>query len=186
MAFVWIAIIIILYFLCSTFRNVVALAREALVENLKEGLWRSVSFLDSCLLRIIRYLSHGRDFLARYQVAVREHREESVVTLVQRWMMNDMEACDRYAHGCARAVSLVISKVGLRDRNPMSVESVQRAIRDNLIAMRRKDLDLMGWNEEEELFDISDISYWSEVGTQFYFNPPFDVRASMGVLPGFH
>jgi hypothetical protein len=77
---------------------------------------------------------------------------------------------------------MVISKVGLRERNPASVESVQRAIRDNLLNMR-DDQSTVG--DDGLLYDVTDISYWSEVGTQFYFNPPYDVKASMGVLPGF-
>lgn len=146
----------------------------------------SLTRLDRALMVVIIYLSSGRDFLNSYLLKVREHRENDVIPTLQRWMNNDMDSFTRFEAGCARAVSLVVSKVGLRERNSMTVESIQRALRDELAKMKRSDLQLGGWLEDELVFEVSDVSYWSELGTQFYFNPPFHVKAAMGVLPGFH
>jgi hypothetical protein len=179
-------ILVATVYFCTTLVVGLGNMRNIALNMVASAVWHLVVGLDYCLLKVIKFLSQGRDFIARYEVAVREHRDTVVVDLVQKWMEDKLDECDRYVHGCARAVHLVISKVGLRPRNPMAVESIQRAIRDNLLAMKRKDLGLIGWSEDEELYDISDISYWSEVGTQFYFNPPYHVKAGMDVLPGFH
>jgi hypothetical protein len=73
-------------------------------------------------------------------------------------------------------------------RSPTSVEAIQRVLRE---ALCNASHILKRENEDDEdracsTFENSDISYWSEIGTQMYFNPPYDVKAAIGVLPGFH
>jgi hypothetical protein len=62
------------------------------------------------------------------------------------------------------------TRVGLRDRNPASSEAIGRQIRNHL---------------EGSGMVRSDISFWSELGIQMYFNPPYHVRAAAGRIEGF-
>jgi hypothetical protein len=160
-----------------------ALLRYGMVTRL------AARWLCRCFRLMGAWLQEADAWLAIYADNVDECRREVVVSLLGMWM-NDQIGDDEIAdldvvepgfdepdvvspnplRTTMKAVHNSYNKVGLRERNPASAEAIGRQIRTFMT---------------EEGLEIEEISFWSEVGIQMYFNPPYHVRAAPGRIEGF-
>lgn len=129
------------------------------------------------LLRIIqRLLGCLIDDLEKYWINVDVYREDVARPFLLEWMMEtlipeegngDVDSSEQMA---MKAVHHTITVVGHRERNPINEEAMARMIRKTLLEY--------GMTE-------SAIPYWSELGLNMYFNPPYSTKAVCGKFEGF-
>ena len=134
---------------------------------------RAVVLALGKLCRLVgNWCRYTEDWLGKYADEVESHRNQVLTPFIGEWMLGTLEdrPCTPDERRAYHAAHDVINKVGLRDRNPASVEAIGRHVRAKLL---------------ELTMEPCDVSYWGEVCTQMYFNPPYEVRAASTRLPGF-
>jgi hypothetical protein len=120
---------------------------------------------------VVDLLTSTDAWLENYYESVKEHRESIVIPWLGKWMNEELPvSLDYNQRQVVQAVHDVYRKIGLRERNSASAEAVGRQIRDKLEEYKVGSLDLM---------------YWSEIGVQMYFNPPYSVKAANKKIEGF-
>jgi hypothetical protein len=113
---------------------------------------------------------------------VDEHEDDVIAPVLFAWMSNDRSEFTEELLAAAVAADECVAEIGLRVRCPTSVECVGRTIRRKLAAIK---LDAEVDDLEGPRFTSAEVVYLGEIGTQFYFNPPYHVKAATGKLMGF-
>jgi Tat protein secretion system quality control protein TatD with DNase activity len=113
---------------------------------------------------------------------VEEHEDDVVAPVLFKWMCNERDEFTEELLYAAHAADECVVEIGLRPRCPTSVECVGRMIRRKLAAIT---IDPEEDEESSPRLLPSEVAYLGELGTQFYFNPPYHVKAATGKLSGF-
>lgn len=142
----------------------------------------TVTVVECFLGVVIKKCQWACDYLHTYKLMVEEHEDDVIVPVLFNWMCNEREEFTAELHYAATAVDECVVEIGLRPRCPTSVECVGRMLRRKLAAIKhsKDDCEL-----ESPVLLPSEVVYLSELGTQFYFNPPYHVKAAAGKLSGF-
>jgi hypothetical protein len=138
--------------------------------------------LERTLGLVIRKCQWACDYLHTYRLLVEEHEDDVVAPVLFKWMCNERDEFTEELLYAAHAADECVVEIGLRPRCPTSVECVGRMIRRKLAAIT---IDPEEDEESSPRLLPSEVAYLGELGTQFYFNPPYHVKAATGKLSGF-
>jgi Tat protein secretion system quality control protein TatD with DNase activity len=138
--------------------------------------------LEWVLGLVIKKCQWACDYLHTYQLKVEEHEDDVVAPTLFKWMCDEREEFTEELLYAAAAADECVVEIGLRPRCATSVECVGRMIRRKLSAIK-----LLREEDEDEGPRLTpyEVVYLGEIGTQFYFNPPYHVKAATGKLSGF-
>lgn len=139
------------------------------------------------LQRLLAVLVDGME---RYHCSVTNHQESVAIPFLFDWMMETLEYPEFDGEKVVidsdgvetvvpipsdesvvvKAINHVITIVGHRKRTSIDEEAIARQIRKTLV---------------EYGMPESSIPYWSELGLNMYFNPPYSTKAVVGKFEGF-
>jgi hypothetical protein len=142
----------------------------------------SVGKLEAVLLLVIRKCQWACEYVHTYKLMCEEHEDDVVAPILFAWMCDDRSEFTEELLLAAKAVDECVVEIGLRLRCPTSVECVGRMLRRKLTDIKLSKLED---DEESPRLLPSEVVYLGEIGTQFYFNPPYHVKAATGKLSGF-
>jgi hypothetical protein len=141
-----------------------------------------VGVTERVLCDIIKRCQWACDYLHTYKLLVDEHEDDVIAPVLFSWMCNEREEFTEELLMAAVAADECVVEIGLRPRCPTSVECVGRMIRRKLSSIK---LEKSEDDDEAPRLKPSEVAYLGEIGTQFYFNPPYHVKAATGKLSGF-
>jgi hypothetical protein len=178
-------IIIVLVVLCVGFHMVTKWAAGCAgwIVGVKSDLvFKMVCVTERILGSIIKKCQWACDYLHTYKLMVEEHEDDVIAPILFKWMCNEREDFTEEILYAATAADECVVEIGLRPRCSTSVECVGRMIRRKLASIT---LSKSEDEDEGAVLKPSEVAYLGEIGTQFYFNPPYHVKAATGKLSGF-